>query len=949
MEYHTISGHRPAPVLPERGRRRIVGLIVGAILFGAVYAATPTAWGPETVANAIDTHHGPGVNWGNGVHMHGAGAFVVDGKYVYCAEPWIRSGNGVPNFVGADAIPGNSSGGVSVARTEGAPLEQIAFVIARYGQTADDVQAAAVGLAVWEIRGAEGRGDSGYHQELARVRSSVGQEVTNLSQRLIAEAASWVAARASTPFTAAGPSAAVTSTGPYTGTVAVPLGTLSLRIANGVFADGSAVKTWEGAGAPPGTSLSWEGRPPAANWDKYYRVSFGGEYLRVPKSVFWGEGGNWQSSITVEAPEVTPLEIASVDLDTTWAPRVSSLVTSKFVSVGERHSDDITFFAAPEGSTASGAWRWRIGSDGHREWMPIKASVTAYGPFLTDPALTPSPEAPIGAPIAASATFRTDPARDQSMPQTYSFVFDEEIIEQGYYTYKWDIDGADQDASVLGADECLEPNAVLGCRVLPTHYFFSDGFGAANETQVGKMTQRFRTKLSTHDTPLGESFTDELTIPDMQNWLRDHQGARLPLTLTGTAYLVPGPALVQSVEVPVGAIPLTTLRVTTDPQQNGQRLTSDPVVIPVSAPRSHEHVTMRWCIVDEDQQPSARGVWEERCDDFGIPEESARIAHPHLRTEARPVGTIHDQLTDTAVVDGPVPAHSQIVFSLYKKPVPGDRKHDAANRPETHWTQDEVDELRGRPVCTTENLVTSAEAVPVAPGHQTAERYVSPGVRVDRTGEYWWVESLITRDPSTGEDVVIVTGECGLADETTTVGTPIVVTQATRHAYVGDPVRDIAVVTGPIPDPETGIRAELTFQAFRQYGDVPSCTPGNRVADLDSPVRVTAAGSYESDEVRFLEAGTYLWVETLTYVLSSGEREIVHTGACGLPQETTGVTERSVLALTGADGSLTVLAWVSLGIGGLLVSIGAALLLANRHRGKRMRERSRASVRECAG
>ena len=63
--------------------------------------------------------------------------------------------------------------------------------------------------------------------------------------------------------------------------------------------------------------------------------------------------------------------------------------------------------------------------------MPVKAKVTAYGPYLSDPALNPSSEAPVGAPVAARGTFTTDPARDQSSPQTYSFLFDDEILEQG--------------------------------------------------------------------------------------------------------------------------------------------------------------------------------------------------------------------------------------------------------------------------------------------------------------------------------------------------------------------------------------------------------------------------------------------------------------------------------------------------------------------------------------
>ncbi len=520
---------------------------------------------------------------------------------------------------------------MSVATTEGAPLQQITFVIARYGQTNDNLQAAAVALAVWEIRGADGRGSSGYEAELARVRNSVGPDVVALSQRLMAEAASWTYARQSHEVGSSSTAISVSPTSAYSGSVSIPVGTLSLQIESGEFSDGTTSRTWEGNGSPAGTSLSWQGLPPAESWDRYYRVWFSGEYLEIPTTVLWGDGGNSQSSVSVESSRARPFEAVTVELDTTWAPEVSSLVSSKFVSVGEQHSDDITFAAAAADTGTSGEWRWRLATDGSHEWMPVKAKVTAYGPYLSDPALNPSSEAPVGAPVAARGTFTTDPARDQSSPQTYSFLFDDEILEQGYYTYKWDIDGADQDPSIIGADNCLKPNAELGCRVLPQNYFFTDGFGTAGETQVGKMRQTFTTKLSTHETSLGDSFTDDITVSEMQNWVRDDEGARIPLTLTGTAYLVAGPELAQSVDIPEHAVQLATMQVTTDPGLNGQVLTSSPIKIPVSTLRDYKHVTMRWCIDDEDQLPRAQGFWEERCDDFGIPEESARIVHPEVR------------------------------------------------------------------------------------------------------------------------------------------------------------------------------------------------------------------------------------------------------------------------------------------------------------------------------
>jgi len=741
------------------------------MLCGVVAAVQPPP-DLQVAANAIEDHYGPGVSWGKGLHNNGAGAFVINGAFVYCAEPWIPSGPLVPAFASTAEIPGNTAYEISLAATSGEPVRQISYLMTRYGETSDNVQAAAVALAIWEIRGAGGRGDDGYATVLSRVHARVGAEVVALAERLRSEAAGWTAAIAAGTAEDA-PNIALTAEQPYRGTVTVPVGTLTLHIANGVFADGTTSRSWGGVGAPPGTSLTWQGRPPAdGGWDRYYRVSFSGTYLEIPSTVKWGDGGANQSTVAPEQPQVKPLRAAYADVDTTWAPEVSSIVSSKFVSIGEPHSDDVIFAAAPASPGVSGDWRWRVTADGTREWMPVKARVTAYGPFLTDPALSPSPEAPVGAPIAAQASFTTDTARDHSTAQRYSFVFEEPIVEQGYYTYKWDVDANDQDPAVAGED-CVEPNASSGCRVLPKNYFFSDGFGAAHETQVGKMEQTFSTKLSTREVGLDESFTDTITLPDMQNWLRDDAGSRLPLTLTGIAYLASGTELAQSAEVPGDAQQLATVRVTTDPQLNGQQLVSEAITIPVSTRRDLTHVTMRWCIVDEDQDPRARGFWEERCDDFGLPDESAKIVHPSVRTEAKPLASTDEPLTDTAVVNGRVPAHTSLVFELFKKPAVGDLKRDAdGNATSERWQQHEFDALADAPVCVDENRAARTEAVSVDPRLGEESRYVSPEVRVTENGTYWWVESLIHFDPDSGSETVLLSGICGLTNETTQVADP---------------------------------------------------------------------------------------------------------------------------------------------------------------------------------
>lgn len=881
----------------KRGRRRAAALLLSGLLLGAAMISGDAPLAEPPAANAMQDLHGPGVNWGNGVHMKGAGAFIVGGKNVYCTEIWIVLGSEVPNYVTADTIPAKSVGGVSVAATTGAPLKQIAYIMSKYGQTIDNAQAAAVALAIWEIRGADGRGDAGYQQELALTRASVGSGVVALANWYIDEAAQRVTAFA------AGDEAELQLTrsqeSPYRGAVAVPAGTTTLTIENGVFGGGTTTRSWGADGAPSGTSLTWEGRPPAsAGWDRYYRVGFSGEYLSFAETVKWGSGGGWQSSIMSDEPVRRSLRAGHIDLDTRWAPIVSSEVTEKFLSVGEQFSDTITF--AP---SASETWRWRVGAAGTQEWMPVKAKGTVYGPFLSDPALNPAPEAPAGSPIAATIEMTTEVSRDHSVPQRYEVTLPEQVPEQGYYTFKWDIDGADQDPALTGADDCLAPDAVSGCRVLSTDYFYSDGFGAAGETQLGKMRPRFFTRLSGREVGLGQAFTDDVVIEAMQNWLRGSDGARLPLTLTGTAYLMPGAELAQSTEVPDEAVPFASVSVTTDAKANGQTLTSEPLVIPVSTPPELTHVTMRWCVVNAEQQPQSQGVWEESCDDFGIPDESARVIRPDVRTEATPLATIYDPLGDTAIVDGMVPADLVLVFELFRQQGDGDA------------------------VCTAENRVARTGAVPVEVGRNESARYDSPKVLVDEPGTYWWVELLLHRDADSGDETVIHEGLCGLPNETTTVGAPTVTTQAQAKVRAGEKAHDTAHVSGPIPGPASGLTTVLTFEVFEKTGDRVSCDASNRVHRLDDPIVVTGPGEYTSDGVRFETAGVYYWVETLSYLFEDGTLEVVHRGECGLPNETTEVQSR-VLAVTGASTVALALGIPAL----LLVAGGIALVIYSRRK-----------------
>ena len=143
---------------------------------------------------------------------------------------------------------------------------------------------------------------------------------------------------------------------------------------------------------------------------------------------------------------------------------------------------------------------------------------------------------------------------------------------------------------------------------------------------------------------------------------------------------------------------------------------------------------------------------------------------------------------------------------------------------------------------------------------------------------------------------------------------PVVRTQATPSAYVGEEVFDTAFVGGPVPEGTT-----LAFAAYRSTGESPVCEASNLVFSTEFG-EIDGEGEYRSEATRFAEAGTYYWVEVLT----DAQGREVHRGQCGEPSETTLITvdPNSGSGNSGASGSLgktgSPVMWVG----------GAALLLA---------------------
>ncbi len=265
-------------------------------------------------------------------------------------------------------------------------------------------------------------------------------------------------------------------------------------------------------------------------------------------------------------------------------------------------------------------------------------------------------------------------------------------------------------------------------------------------------------------------------------------------------------------------------------------------------------------------------------------------------TQATPEAIVGEPFSDTALVQGTtIPEGAYLVFRAYG-PHPAE----------------------GGAVC--ESPFYVSDEIPV----NGAGIYHSGTTTVTDPGNVYWVETLYGADGD-----VIAEGTCGAPGETTVVSEQPdelrVKTNAVPTVVLGEPARDVATVTGTVPE-----GARLVFEAYRQHSGEALCTAEelvftSAVIDLNGP------GEYASDEVVFDEVGTYYWVETVI----DRDGLILHRGLCGAPDETTTVTpvpeERGKpgtpgeLAQTGGGG------WWPLGLaGGLIAAATGGVLLFGR-------------------
>ncbi|WP_053353901.1 hypothetical protein [Leucobacter musarum] len=927
----------------ERRKRQGTARRASALVLTGLIAATGVGIGTVVIPAQVALAATPGAGLYDGTGV-GIGALVhTDGTIVYCLE----MGQIVPSGTDAPLVPvagvegytfqgwfngylGLNGASGSAGDLTASDTQALTYILGNYGTTTDNSQAAAVQLAVWDLRSAQG--DAGYQSTIAQVKASLAskgyQSVVDYAAAMITEGRAYAANPGGGSGPAVQPNAPViTPTGAYAGYVAAEAGTSTMTIDNGkyiaqagvdVSADGKTATITDGAAH----QLQWEGVPPEGyEFGRYYRVTFNGSYsytVSTAGELVVSDQGGLNQKIGIGRPATSETRTGDfsaqyVDPDTFWAPTLTSNTVTKQVKKGEKYSDTLDFAADP--TVGSGIWRWQFGANGKKRYAPITAKGTAYGPFLQDPAENPSGTPPKNAPIAATAEITT--STDDGPNTTYTVESKEVAKETGYITWVWEIDYKDQ------LDAIVNPKPIAGTASssLPEKYHFTDGYGQKNESQWTPTELEFKTKLSADEIGIGNDYTDEVEVKlaGGGGWLQTG-GKRTPATLRGTVYGSETKPEQQKT-APKDAVVLQTTTMTADTP--GQKRTSDVLSVPIDA--QYNYLTVQWCVLDEDQTGAAKGKFLDACDDYGVPSETAKVLRPEVTTQAQETGAVKGDIQDVAKITGALPSTNQwdlaVDFTAYLKPEAGQPKYDENWKPIVDeagvtavWTEAELNDpaavCAAQPVAHTENVaVTKIGEVK------------SPKVKAETAGTVYWVEELTATPKGGGDELVLHTGKCGLPNETTMVENPKVTTQAIEEGAVRGNIHDVADVEGPLSDrPEVKYEVDFTLYLKPEAGQPKYDENWEPIMDADGnpvlwtkaevsnpdavceaqpvaqtkPVKVTGPGKVTSPDVVANSEGTTYWVEDLKVVDGDEPPVSLHRGKCGLPNETTKVKEPTV-------------------------------------------------------
>lgn len=927
--------------------RRLAGVTAAALLAGAALTtvdAAPTEALPR----------GESVSFSGGLTISN---FVMpDGRRAYCIEVSMSEPTGrVTGTRRSNTLPGRSGAFPSWGETAG--MRQMNYLIDRHGQSGDAWTAAAVQLTIWRMRENFRSGNAHLNQKIATLQGSQrGRSLIAASDRLYAEAKQRAHAPTEpVPVTAALKLSAHPDGSPDRYRVSYPKGATSLTVQGGSFVLNGASKitvsssgastrdilrrpgatslevtgTWAAAGAPgwepqldistTTTAAGATGQRVAVATGSSKRRDISGAFSAVALDVRqWAPptasslaqpsaelGGTMVDELIVTAPEQGDLqmwpgaeaeftayllpEAGARKYDEAWTPILGDPYDAQAEDPETGRALWSEWWAAADGSALLDAAGDRIpvvDADG-RPTSGVAADGTEYPVPLTDAE---------GAPVL-----------DDDGDPRHS-VGRDPVLESRRDPLRWSA----EEIAAMSADERCTAQPVhrqSGVDVPGVGRFSTDPVRVRSGGTVhwvervvsrGVVVHEGRCGVSNETTRIGQPGVVTRALGEAAVGAEVYDVA----TVTGPfapeaeysvgfeAYRAPEPDTTGPEErASREASPIA-------PSCSAENIVFRSAPVPVDGPgevRSPgftarwEHGAVIWWIetlyidTGDGPQPVHRG-------ECGLAHETTRIGRPAVETEATPTAAVGDLIADVARISGRIEttdaARWELVFSGYRErfaPVRGAESADSG-----------AESAREVPECFADNRLFETRPIEVAgPGAVRSEELVA---HPDWAGSVWWVESLWLVE---GEERILVhEGECGLANETTAINAPEVVTEAVDMVAVGDLMRDTATVSGPLSS-RPGVQHEVLFEGYRGDArltgtDDAECAEDNLLFTAGR-VPVRGAGGVTSPEVTALpEYGeTIWWVESL--VLHDGDDSVVlHRGRCGLPNETTTVQHPEV-------------------------------------------------------
>ena len=404
----------------------------------ALLALTLVFAAPAPSANAAAKHAGIPDITPYGAYL--GNYLAPDGSRVYCIDSSLEWPSGPTS--GPAIVDG-------IVTTWGAPLpadsaQKLNFVLLKYGQTDDPVQAAVVAAFVNAYT-------SGWARDLGAGHAAGAWYMNGNAAVMAVYDAIWADAQANAVPVATA-TATITMTDTRSGTLAVdatlPGATGSVVLHGGVRASDGASEFAVGASeriAVRGVPLDTDSQYSITATISYTSATPAGTGLAVYSTE--GQQRTIRGTTTGSVAFGTSASTEPIPLQ--FTPALTTVVESAEVAVGTAFVDTLAVTA--EGS-------WRLLSDGGP--VRVVAEGVLYGPFGERPVT--SAAVPARAPVAGRVSLTFSGPGDYASPGSL-------VAERpGYYTWVWTIQSASQDPVTRAA--------------LPAGFSFVSPFGLAEET-----------------------------------------------------------------------------------------------------------------------------------------------------------------------------------------------------------------------------------------------------------------------------------------------------------------------------------------------------------------------------------------------------------------------------------------------------------------------------------